>query len=132
MVSLFHQQKSGEMTKMDQKIANLEEADRILSGAAGGAAAFFIYYGKNGFGSKNRRSMRDTGKYQRGYQGDTVAGGSSGHRDREEDYADSEVYITPTMKEIEELMEVRPEIIAMDATISKDPEIKPWRSFSMR
>ena len=60
------------------------EADRILSGAAGGAAAFFIYYGKNGFGSKNRRSMRDTGKYQRGYQGDTVAGGSSGHRDREE------------------------------------------------
>lgn len=48
------------------------------------------------------------------------------------DYADSEVYITPTMKEIEELMEVRPEIIAMDATISKDPEIKPWRSFSMR
>ena len=60
------------------------EADRILSGAAGGAAAFFIYYGKNGFGSKNRRSMRDTGKYQRGYQGDTVAGVSSGHRDREE------------------------------------------------
>lgn len=32
------------------------------------------------------------------------------------DYEDSRVYITPTMKEIEELMEVRPEIIAMDAT----------------
>lgn len=32
------------------------------------------------------------------------------------DYEDSKVYITPTMKEIEELMEVRPEIIAMDAT----------------
>lgn len=32
------------------------------------------------------------------------------------DYEDSEVYITPTMREIEELMEVRPEIIAMDAT----------------
>ena len=32
------------------------------------------------------------------------------------DYADSAVYITPTMKEIDELMEVRPEIIAMDAT----------------
>ncbi|MCI5902346.1 MAG: N-acetylmannosamine-6-phosphate 2-epimerase [Blautia sp.] len=32
------------------------------------------------------------------------------------DYADSDVYITPSMKEIEELMEVRPEIIAMDAT----------------
>ena len=32
------------------------------------------------------------------------------------DYTDSDVYITPSMKEIEELMEVRPEIIAMDAT----------------
>lgn len=32
------------------------------------------------------------------------------------DYADSSVYITPTLKEIEELMEVQPEIIALDAT----------------
>ena len=32
------------------------------------------------------------------------------------DYPDSKVYITPTMKEIEELMEVGPEIIAVDAT----------------
>jgi len=32
------------------------------------------------------------------------------------EYDDSEVYITPTMKEIDELMEVGPEIIAMDAT----------------
>ena len=32
------------------------------------------------------------------------------------DYSDSEVYITPTMKEIEELMEVKPEIVAIDAT----------------
>ena len=32
------------------------------------------------------------------------------------DYEDSAVYITPTMKEIEELMEVKPEIIALDAT----------------
>ena len=37
------------------------------------------------------------------------------------DYENSAVYITPTMKEIEELMEVKPEIIAMDATISKRP-----------
>lgn len=37
------------------------------------------------------------------------------------DYDDSEVYITPTMKEIDELMEVRPEIIALDATISLRP-----------
>ncbi len=32
------------------------------------------------------------------------------------DYADCSVYITPTMREIDELMEVRPEIIALDAT----------------
>lgn len=32
------------------------------------------------------------------------------------DYEDSNVYITPTMKEIEELLEVKPEIIALDAT----------------
>jgi N-acylglucosamine-6-phosphate 2-epimerase len=37
------------------------------------------------------------------------------------DYEDSKVYITPTMKEIEELMEVKPEIIALDATISARP-----------
>lgn len=32
------------------------------------------------------------------------------------DYEDSKVYITPTMKEVDELMEVKPEIIALDAT----------------
>lgn len=37
------------------------------------------------------------------------------------DYKDSKVYITPTMKEIEELMEVKPEIIAVDATSSLRP-----------
>lgn len=37
------------------------------------------------------------------------------------DYEDSEVYITPTMKEIEELMEVKPEIIAVDATSAMRP-----------
>lgn len=31
-------------------------------------------------------------------------------------YADSPVYITPTINEVDELMEVRPEIIAVDAT----------------
>ena len=38
------------------------------------------------------------------------------------DYTDSKVYITPTMKEIEELMEVRPEIIAVDATGDLRPD----------
>lgn len=38
------------------------------------------------------------------------------------DYADSKVYITPTMKEVEELTEVRAEIIALDATGRLRPE----------
>lgn len=38
------------------------------------------------------------------------------------DYEGSGVYITPTMKEIDELMEVRPEIIALDATGALRPE----------
>ena len=37
------------------------------------------------------------------------------------DYEDSKVYITPTMREINELMEVRPDIIALDATDSLRP-----------
>ena len=37
------------------------------------------------------------------------------------DYEESDIYITPTMKEIRELMEVKPEIIAMDATASLRP-----------
>ena len=45
------------------------------------------------------------------------------------DYEDSEIYITPTMKEIDELMEVKPEIIAMDATISTRPEGKTLDEF---
>ncbi len=48
------------------------------------------------------------------------------------DYDDSDIYITPTMKEIEELMEVKPEIIAMDATISKRPGGKTLDEFFKR
>lgn len=45
------------------------------------------------------------------------------------DYEDCKVYITPTMKEIEELMEVKPEIIAMDATCALRPEGKTLDEF---
>lgn len=38
-----------------------------------------------------------------------------------QDYEDSKVYITPTMKEIEDLMKVKPEIIALDATADLRP-----------
>lgn len=38
------------------------------------------------------------------------------------DYPDSEVYITPTLKEVDELMEVTPEIIALDATGNLRPK----------
>ena len=45
------------------------------------------------------------------------------------DYADSQIYITPTMKEIRELMEVGPEIIAIDATDRLRPEGKTLDEF---
>lgn len=45
------------------------------------------------------------------------------------DYEDSQVYITPTMKEIDELMEVKPEIIAVDATIALRPGGKTLDEF---
>ena len=45
------------------------------------------------------------------------------------DYEDSKVYIMPTMKEIEELMEVKPEIIALDATVDLKPGGKTLDGF---
>lgn len=45
------------------------------------------------------------------------------------DYEDSKVYITPTMKEIDELMEVGVEIIALDATINTRPGGKTLTEF---
>lgn len=45
------------------------------------------------------------------------------------DYEDCKVYITPTMKEIDELMEVKPEIIAIDATIATRPGGKTLDEF---
>lgn len=45
------------------------------------------------------------------------------------DYKDSKVYITPTMKEVDELMEVKPEIIAMDATSALRPGGKTLDEF---
>lgn len=45
------------------------------------------------------------------------------------DYPDSETYITATMKEIDELMEVGPEIIALDATNSKRPNGESLEDF---
>ncbi|GAA0757445.1 N-acetylmannosamine-6-phosphate 2-epimerase [Clostridium sartagoforme] len=45
------------------------------------------------------------------------------------DYENCKVYITPTMKEIDELMEVKPEIIAIDATCELRPEGKTLDEF---
>ncbi|CAI2401747.1 N-acetylmannosamine-6-phosphate 2-epimerase [Serratia ficaria] len=41
------------------------------------------------------------------------------------DYADSEVYITPTLREIDELMTVAPQMIALDATGHRRPGALP-------
>lgn len=45
------------------------------------------------------------------------------------DYPDSEIYITPTMREIDALAAVKPEIIAMDATGRLRPEGKTLTEF---
>lgn len=45
------------------------------------------------------------------------------------DYPDSEIYITPTMKEVKELMTVKPEIIALDATDRLRPGKKTLKEF---
>lgn len=45
------------------------------------------------------------------------------------DYESCEIYITPTMKEVDELMAVRPEIIAMDATCRLRPNGKTLAEF---
>ena len=45
------------------------------------------------------------------------------------DYYDSEVYITPTMKEVDELIEVGVDIIAMDATKRLRPGKKSLKDF---
>ena len=45
------------------------------------------------------------------------------------DYKDSKIYITPTMREVDELIEVNPEIIAMDATFSERPGHKTLDDF---
>lgn len=45
------------------------------------------------------------------------------------DYEESAVYITPTIKEVDELMEVKPEIIALDATIATRPGGKDLDTF---
>ncbi len=49
-----------------------------------------------------------------------------------EEYPDSEVYITPTMREIDALMEVRPDVIAMDATDRIRPDGMRLESFIER
>lgn len=45
------------------------------------------------------------------------------------DFEDSKVYITPTMAEVDELMEVKPEIIATDATSELRPQGKTLEEF---
>lgn len=44
-------------------------------------------------------------------------------------YTDSKVYITPTMKEFEELISINPEIIALDATKNLRPNNKTLEHF---
>ena len=44
-------------------------------------------------------------------------------------YADSSVYITPTMEEIDALARLRADIIATDGTLRMRPQGKAWMTF---
>ncbi|KAA9300144.1 MULTISPECIES: N-acetylmannosamine-6-phosphate 2-epimerase [Aerococcus] len=46
-----------------------------------------------------------------------------------QDYPDAEIYITPTMKEIEALVATGVEVIALDATVSKRPNNQKLEDF---
>lgn len=48
------------------------------------------------------------------------------------DYEGADVYITATMKEVDELMTVRPDIIAIDATTSTRPNGESLEDFSKK
>ena len=82
------------------------EINRILPGAAARTPTFFFYHGAN--------TKEDIKEIQS--QVDLPVIGIV-----KRDYEGSKVYITPTMKEIDELMEVGPEIIAVDATSDLRP-----------
>lgn len=45
------------------------------------------------------------------------------------DYSDSDVYITPTIKEVDELIDVNADVIALDATNNLRPESKDLKTF---
>ena len=104
----------------------------ILSGTSTWAAAFFLYYGKNGTGRKEggafgiRANTKEDIKEIQSQVDLPIIGIVK------RDYEDSGVYITPTMKEIDELMEVKPEIIAVDATGAVRPGGLSLDDFSIR
>ena len=45
-----------------------------------------------------------------------------------QDYDDSDIYITPTKKEIDELTRAKVDIIALDATAENGPAMRSWRT----
>ncbi len=48
------------------------------------------------------------------------------------DYPGSEVFITATLREVDELMTVEPEIIALDATAPRALVVRRWKNWSRR
>lgn len=48
------------------------------------------------------------------------------------DYPGSEVFITATLREVDELMTVEPEIIALDATARPRLVVRRWKNWSRR
>ena len=107
----------------NERKSNTDErkADRVLSGFARRTAAFFFHIGRMALAAKEggacgirANTKEDIREIQS--QVDLPVIGIV-----KRDYEDSSVYITPTEKEVNELMEVQPEIIAVDATARLRP-----------
>ncbi len=94
------------------------------------AATQFFYYGENGFGCKEGGAV--------GIRANTTEDINEIKRIVDlpvigiikRDYDGSEVFITATEKEVEELLETQAEIIALDATSRKRPTEKQLLNLS--
>lgn len=92
-----------------------------MPGTAGRTTTFFLYYGTDGITAKEggaagirANTKEDIAEIRKNVDLPIIG-------IVKRDYPDCKVYITPTMKEIDELMEVKPEIIAIDATKNLRP-----------
>lgn len=100
-----------------------------MSGIAGRAASFFFYNGKDGSCGKRRRSRRHQSQFGRGHQRNQKNVDLPIIGIIKRDYPGCSVRITPTIREVDELMQVKPDVIAVDATCRRRPDGRKLEEF---